>query len=261
MISKVVNSMTSIPIDVLRLILEHVSEVDLLAICLVNKICCSCSQDVLYRNIQVHIFPKSTRICQCLAQSTHLARRVRSFAISINEPELRGALHNMTLLRNLSLPGFTDLNILDGCTFKLVSFQCYVLESQPLHRFLDSQPSLTDITLAAFSHCFPDFSATCLPNLTRVTANFSWLPQLIPNRPVSEVTSFGSTDGEESVDFSFFTLSTVPIQKFTVDFSHLYPKSGQLLASIFPSLTYIKITAYVSFLFIQSVRGPPSIFI
>jgi F-box domain len=253
--------MLSIPIDVLRLILEHVNKADLLAICLVNKICCSCSQDVLYRNIQAHRPHQCTRICQSLAQSTNLARRVRSFDIACDEPELRGALQNMTLLRSLSFPGLSDFSILDGCAFKLVSFQCCVLEFQPLHRFLDSQPSLTYITLADLSHCIPNFSATCLPNLTRVTSDFSWLPQLIPNRPVSDVTSYGYTDGEENVDFSFFTLSTVPIQKLTIDLCHLYPKSGQLLASIFPSLTYIKITSYGPFQLMQLVRKPSSIFI
>jgi hypothetical protein len=47
------NAMPSIPVDILLLILDHVDKADLLTICLLNKICCSCSQDVLYRNIRI----------------------------------------------------------------------------------------------------------------------------------------------------------------------------------------------------------------
>ena len=76
--------MPSIPVDILRLILDHVDKPDLLNICLLNKTCCSCSQDILYHDIQLDRLRKGTQVCQTLAQSTHLARRVRSFEISSN---------------------------------------------------------------------------------------------------------------------------------------------------------------------------------
>jgi hypothetical protein len=60
----------SIPVDVLLSILEHVSEADLVTLCQVNKICCSCSW--LYRNITAY----DPRVIQILAQSTDLANRV-----------------------------------------------------------------------------------------------------------------------------------------------------------------------------------------
>src|ERR1700721_3561765 len=46
-------NMPSIPVDVLYHILEHVDIASLIEICLVNKVCCSCSQDILYRDIQI----------------------------------------------------------------------------------------------------------------------------------------------------------------------------------------------------------------
>src|ERR1700728_686994 len=57
--------MPSIPVDVLREILEHVSEADLVTLCQVNKIVCSCAQDVLYRNVKAH----DSHVTQILAQS------------------------------------------------------------------------------------------------------------------------------------------------------------------------------------------------
>src|ERR1700721_2179513 len=74
-------AMTSIPIDILRLILEHVDKPNLVKMCQLNKICCSCSQDALYRDIRIYGLREHTLVCRTLSQSTHLARRVRSFRI------------------------------------------------------------------------------------------------------------------------------------------------------------------------------------
>src|ERR1700733_15020246 len=122
--------MPSIPVDVLYHILEHVDKASLTKICLLNKVCCSCSQDILYRDIRIESKRIDIlRICQTLNESTHLAKRVRSFKLTAgnymvqhqNEQELRKSLQNMTCLRNLQLDD-PNFSILDGCTFKLHSF-------------------------------------------------------------------------------------------------------------------------------------------
>jgi F-box domain len=105
----VVTTMLSIPIDVLREILEHVREADLPTLCRVNKIFCSCSQDVLYREIVC----KDSNVINTLARSTDLARRVRSFQTSGECPELATALRNMSSLRTLDLWHIGDESILD----------------------------------------------------------------------------------------------------------------------------------------------------
>ena len=141
----------------------------------------------------------------------------------------------------------------------MVSFSCAASQfQQPLYRFLLGQPSLTVFSLMIFINIddWPEFGATCLPNLTRVTAPFSKLPQLIPNRPLKEVITLGNALENNPTDLSFFTLSNSPIQKLTIDCSYLYPKSGQYLASIFSSLTLLKITAD-PYLFLTTVRETP----
>jgi hypothetical protein len=262
-------TMTSIPVDVLRLILEHVDEPNLAKICQLNKICCSCSQDVLYRDIIIYAPREYTLVCRTLAQSTHLARRVRSFRIRNlhytegHERELYKSLQNMTCLRSLGLTYFTDQSgdlDVSGFTFKLVSLACDYFDAEPLHRFLQSQPSLTNVKLGFSRQDFSAFGAMFLPNLTGVTASFSWLQQLIPDRPVNEVASLRCALDGESVDLSFFTLSTAPIQKLTIDYSYLYPKPGQLLESIFPSLTYLEISVDYFDQFNQIVCKSPFLF-
>jgi F-box domain len=233
--------MPSIPIDVLLEILEHVSETDLATLCRVSKIFCSCSRDVLYR--EIYCRRRGERVISTLAQSTDLARRVRSFEVKLSSPKLATALKNMSSLRNLSL-GHFDVSILDGCTFKLDSFNCENRNSESLQKFLKSQPSITDLTLFSEYDPFPPFDQSCLPNLTNVSAEYSWLGVLIPGRPVREVLMF-STLNLYSTDLSYLALSTTPIQKLMIDDHMLCPKPVSLLVSIFPSLVHLGMNANV----------------
>ena len=226
--------MSAIPVDVLREILGHdVSKSDLVTLCKVNKIVCSCSQDVLYREI----FCRDKHAIPTLVQSTDLARRVRSFKVSGDHPGLATALRNMSSLRSLTLYG-DYIFILDGCNFKLDTFETTFRNSKSLQQFLNSQPSLTDLTLWRDYDPFPPFDERCLPNLTRVRSTPSWLGVLIPGRPVREFNVLTHVK-IDFIDRGFFTLSTTPIQKFQIDIDMLYPKPESLLVSIFPSIVHL----------------------
>src|SRR6202035_33131 len=165
-----ITTMLAIPVDVLREILEHVDTSDLATICRVNKTCCSCSQNVLYREI----YDGDERVIQTLAQSTDLARRVRSFQTANDYPELATALRNMSSLRCLKYVGLDrDDSILDGCTewtFKLDSLKITLFYSESLRKFLNSQSSLTKFTIHPDAEHPPPFEETFLPNLTQVIA-------------------------------------------------------------------------------------------
>jgi hypothetical protein len=246
----------SIPVDILRILLDYLDKADLVTVCLLNKTCCSCVQDVLYRNMQF-VCHKAYRT---LSKSPHLARRVRLFLFStihlisirdvapVNYKSLSKALRNMTSLRKLALFIGGDSDILDGCTFKLEALSVDFAYDKSFHKFLNNQPSLTSVD---YLQDLPSLEATCLPNLTQVTASFSSLTHLIPGRPVSEVISLGPAE-DGSSDMSFFTLSTSPILKLAIDYSCLYLKSTHLLTSIFPSLTHLFIVTDI-----DTVRGSP----
>jgi hypothetical protein len=231
--------MPSIPVDVLREILEHLRKADLTTLCRVNKICCSCAQDVLYREIEYEV----EDVIHTLARSIDLARRVRSFHTSGDYPELATALRNMSSLRRLGYDGFSDdASILDGCTFKLDSFKTTFPYSESLQNFLNSQSSLTKFTIydGVVRHP-PPFKETFLPNLTRVRAAPCWVHMLIPGRPVRDVEVFEPGEKEDPIDFSIFTFSTAPIRKLQISYHALYPTPGSRLASIFPSLEHLAI--------------------
>ena len=236
--------MPSIPIDVLQDILEHVDRNDLATLCRVNKIFCSYSRDVLYRNI----YDRNEALIRTLAQSTDLARRVRSFQTANDYPELATALRNMSSLRRLKYAGLDrDDSILDGCTewtFKLDSLETTLFYSESLRKFLNSQSSLTKFTDYFSAEHPPPFEETFLPNLTRVMAKPSWVRMLIPGRPVREVVVFEPWDEVDPIDFNIFTLSTSPIRKLSIAYHLLYPTPGSRLASIFHSLEHLEIDAH-----------------
>jgi hypothetical protein len=219
--------------------------------CRVNKICCSCSQDVLYRDIYVTYYGR--KVHRTLAHSTHLARRVRSFDSDYEDPDLAMALRNMTSLRILKLPTVSHMENLDDCTFKLDSFECAYLTNngESFLKFLSSQPSLKYVKLpVCLGYKVPSLEATCLPNLTRVNAGFHLLQHIIPGRPLNDVISDGYTN-EHPIDLSFFALSTAPIQKLTIDYSDLCSTPGHLLASFLPSLTHFTLTVLSRYIFFK----------
>jgi F-box domain len=233
--------MPSIPVDVLREILEHVGRADLARLCLVNKICYFYATDVLYRKI----FNPGERGIETLAQSIDLARRVRSFTCANVYPGLATALQNMSSLRSLNLDFIDDASIVDGCTFKLNSFTGSFDDGESLRKFLNNQSSLIDVTLYTQSYSSEPspFEETWLPSLTRVTAFPCWLSVLIPSRPVREV-AMAKTYNEDPIDFSFFALSTAPIQKLYIPYAHLHPRRGSFLGSIFPSLVHLVVSIH-----------------
>jgi hypothetical protein len=238
--------MPSIPVDVLLVILEHVSRADLATLCRVNRICCSCSQDVLYRNITA----VDPRVTQTLAQSTYLAKRVRSFVCFGSHPfrEISIALKNMSSLRHLGLFKVYDATILNGCTFQLDTFYCSLNYCELLRKFLTGQPSLTYVYFRSRPNVSIPFEQTLLPTLTRVKARHEWLPRLIPGQPVRSIIMFNpdSTYGPVDADFdlSFYALSTGPLQKLNIPFYFLYPKPASLLISSFPFLMHLVLSFY-----------------
>jgi hypothetical protein len=250
-------SRNTIPVDVLRAILDHVDKAGLVTICQLNKICCSCSQDFLYRNINI-LRATQSPICQTLAQSAHLARRVHSFETYYDDPALPKALQNMSSLRHLRLMlHHRNADILEGCIFKLESFATFIPHTRSFFQFLDGQPNLTDVECCTGHWPTPEsiaansqsIEASSLPILNRIVAGFSEIQQFITGRPISEVTSFVDSYG----GFVDFTLSTAPIKRLRIDYPYLRQEPFHLLGSTFSSLTNLTIDAKLHFKHIEIV--------
>jgi hypothetical protein len=159
------------------------------------------------------------------------------------------ALKNMTSLRHLGLFHVDDATVLDGCAFQLDVFDCSFYYSEPLRKFLASQPSLTYVNFRSGLNVSIPFEQTLLPNLTRVIAHPEWLPMLIPGRPVRSIDthypdfSYHHVNTED-IDSSFFALSTGPLLELGIPIFWLYPKPASHFISIFPFLKHLTLYTY-----------------
>jgi len=166
-------------------------------------------------------------------------------------PKIAETLEFLPSLRHLGLNvyfNFTHLLYGRTFSFKLESFSFYLSYDTHLQNFLNSQPSLTTVDFrfhqpSKFYLPRMEFERKCLPNLTRVTTYFIDAEEIIRGRPVSEITCIGELDVERNITLDFFSLSTAPIRKLTIDYDFLYQgaKPGQLRA-LFPSLAHLTLT-------------------
>jgi hypothetical protein len=269
---------SQIPVDIMLIILDNIlDKSDIATMCRLNKLCCAFSQPVLFRDIRIQFHETAApdqgfsikrergfALCETLSQSPHLARCVRLFSVKVVEKSMRltakiaETLEFLPSLRHLGLNvHFNFTHLLNGRTFsfKLESFSFNLYYDTHVQKFLNSQPSLTTIDIRF--HQYPprmEFERKCLPNLTRVTTYFIDAEELIRGRPVSEITCIGEPD-ERNITLDFFSLSTAPIRKLTIDIDFLYQgaKPGQLQA-LFPSLTHLTLTSYFLFSVMISVR-------
>jgi hypothetical protein len=265
---------SQIPVDIMLIILDNLDKSDIATICRLNKICCAFSQPVLFRDIRIQFHEIDRRLsikhdlgfalCETLSQSRHLARCVRSLSVRIYDKDMQFAtriaetLEFLPSLRHLGLRTYRDFTrLLNGRTFsfKLESLTFYSYDIR-LQNFLNSQPSLTTVDIG-FRKYSPrlEFETKCLPNLTRVTADFIDAEEIIRGRPVSEITCVGEPDVQYNITLDFFALSTAPIRKLIIDYGFLYKgaKPGQL-RELFPSLTHLILTSQFRFLDMMSVR-------
>jgi hypothetical protein len=140
------------PVDVLRVMsIRRPRKMSIIATC------------VTYSGCEVH---------RTLAESTHLARKVRTFNSRFNDPDLAAALRNMTSLRILTLSITLYSDIFKWYTF---SFTWSYPNNKYLRKFLSSQPSLMNVAFVTEPD-FQSLEAMCLPNLTRVAATFFLAP-------------------------------------------------------------------------------------
>ena len=158
-------------------------------------------------------------------------------------PKLDEALQNMTSLRNLTLDRSYS-SILHVRTFTPESskgFFSYV------PKFLNGQSPLKIIVSWAINPSAPsEFKKTYLPNLTRVTTEFSrlpWLQRLVRCQAVSELTLLIRLRGLSDL-------------AKLLDYMSRYPQPGPLLTPIFSSVTHLT-TGIFPTVYLLEVREPP----
>jgi hypothetical protein len=90
---------------------------------------------------------------------------VQALPVKYVNKSLAKAFRNMTSLRKLALFIGGGSDILDGCTFKLEGLAGDYIHGKSFHKFLNSQPSLTSLSILRGHDDFSYLEATHLPNL------------------------------------------------------------------------------------------------
>lgn len=238
--------MSSIPYDVFFEILPLVSRTDLVAICCASKTLRSCASDFLYKNVVC----TDLGVCDVLRGSQELAAKVQQFEVTSATSLRRNSeaytiiadtLRYLVNLRSLTLSEWGCQSwVLHSCTSQLTSLTCASKCDANLVNFLATQPQIEELFLHGPSE-ISDITPNLLPNLRVIEAHPSWLEQLLPGRPVCQVTISNSFPYDKNpIALQFLASSTSPIHSLSVGAKSLRICPSEL-AQITPSLSNLTI--------------------
>ncbi|KAK1222275.1 hypothetical protein PQX77_014908 [Marasmius sp. AFHP31] len=238
-----------LPQEVLDLIFGNLENEQLVLAARTNKSLYVVANRRLYHTIIISSdLPRSARCMRTLVQYRPLALLVRSF--SIQWPAIYTPTWNLYDLVNRtlhSLPSITTLFIdvpnefpqlqLDDCTFALQSLNASFRFDENLIRFLESQPTITDLSLRGFNSDPSQFSfsastfnlnpsvpsppllsPTALPRLNRVNAIHAGpeiMRAVVTGRPVKTVVMPLYADSATKCLDALSATST-PIEKLSI---------------------------------------------
>ncbi|KAF8804074.1 hypothetical protein BYT27DRAFT_7194799 [Phlegmacium glaucopus] len=209
-----------LPVEVLDNILRFLTRNELISLLPVNKFFYAISARQLYHTITLRCARQSIALFQTILNNATVPPLVRSLDIELSNSHPLKAFYCLFQKVLQRLPAlvalFLDfpkchspLWIFQGCTFSLKSFTTSMYCTLPLAQFLDTQPSITDLTLRGFQSDnlsmlpfldIPDsgtkeeeqfkLKPTSLPKLTHFNAIHAGAPVIqavVEDRPVEVV--------------------------------------------------------------------------
>lgn len=269
-----------LPLEILDDVCRRLSRRDLALFLCANSIFKEISDRVLYHTIDNLRLPQCISCLQTLANNERLSSYVRTLEIDLHETTptanfyhlLHRVLKRLTHLADLSLEvprHHYPFWILFDCTFSLKHFATSMPCKPALAHFLDTQPSIAELSLRGFQHddynvihfFDPIFtyahdpanfclSPTALPNLTQfrtVHGRPSVIATVVAGRPIqmASIPLFPSLTTEA---LQALALSTSPIKRLSVmSFDH--SADELLLAAIakeFPELDALHIVVLLT---------------
>jgi hypothetical protein len=248
---------SEIPLDVLGVIFRNLDPQDLSTCCRVNKAVFSLAFEALYRTL--HPTRRNLmQLCLKLCNDSNLALLVRSFTISDNSVGMYLGIIQDTLLL---LPRLHTLNLFIGqygswvlprqkpCPFALQAFSSSFFCDPDMISFLDGQPGIKHLTISGpFNQAaLRAITSRTVPHLTSIYAPLSVVEVLAPDRPIGVVTTFCTSDQDQSTTLSISCLSrsTSPfgVQRLILNFVYLRNIGCEQLAQAVPHLVFFKIDA------------------
>ncbi|TFK40732.1 hypothetical protein BDQ12DRAFT_465414 [Crucibulum laeve] len=251
--------LSNLPLDILDSILIRLDLPDLAKCCRTSKALYPLAKDALYRDLRLSC-NNVLKACQKLTADADLARRVQTLVLIDNTVQLHlGVIQDALLilpnLRTLVLAiGYFGSWILPQgrkCPFQLHTFRCGFLYDASTAMFLSSQLLLKSLAVNSVSSGGEEFRPThhpcpaSYPNLTTLFAPLSVVQDIVPGRPVENITT-SSSEGDVDPDLlTCLARSTAPngVQRFMIDYKYIRSIGGTALARAVPNLCYLSIDA------------------
>lgn len=152
---------STVPVEVLDNILQFLTQNELISLLPTNKLLYAISARRVYHTISIHSERQSIAFFRTALNNPTIPPLVRSLDIDISNSHPLKAFYSLFQKVLQRLPALVSLFldfpkyhsplwIFHGCTFALKTFTTSMHCTLPLALFLDSQPSITDLTLRGF---------------------------------------------------------------------------------------------------------------
>ena len=237
-----------LPVEVLDNILQFLTQEELISVLLTNKCFYAISARRFYSTVSIHRAWRSIAFFQAALNNPIIPPLVRSLDIDISDSHplksfyllFHKVLQRLSSLVSLFLDFpkcHSPLWILHDCSFSLKRFTTSMHCTLPLALFLDTQPSITHLTLRGFQNNsltslpFLDLSVsvptegerfklkpTSLPNLSHfnaIHAGASVIQAVVEGRPV-EVVSIPLLPSFSMDSLSALKYSSVPMRRLSL---------------------------------------------
>ena len=245
---------SQIPLDILGVIFRNLDSRDLSICCRVNKAVFSLAFEALYRNL--HPTRRNLmKLCLKLCNDSNLALLVRSFAINDDSVEmylgiiqdtllLLPRLHTLVLF--IGLRGSWVLPRQKPCPFILQAFSCSFFFNEDIISFLEGQPDVKHLTLSGPLNpaVLRAITSRLVPHITSIHAPLSVVEVLAPNRPISTVTTFSTSQSTTpSICCLSRTTSLFGVRRLMLNFMYFRNIGCEQLAQAVPHLVFFRIDA------------------
>jgi hypothetical protein len=252
--------MYPVPVDVIEIILGHAHHSDKAVFCRTSKSVYPFAKDALYRHLRLNS-RNVLKACFAISGDSYIQNRVKSFIVLGTEVQMSlGVIQNTLLMLPqldtlvLSIGYFSSwiLPSTDACPFQLHTFKTGFRYGGDVITFLAGQRQLKHLAIHPPVTFEPQTATSRTPsgllkNLTTIAGDLSVIQEVVPGRPIREVTVFPH-DWADVKDYKLFdclarSVAYNGIERLSTSRDYLHLVGGKRLASIAPNLTHLAMDA------------------
>ncbi|KAF9464187.1 hypothetical protein BDZ94DRAFT_1235595 [Collybia nuda] len=252
--------MYPVPLDVIETILDYAHQSEKASFCRTSKTVYPFAKDALYRHLRLNS-KNVLNACFAISGDSYIQTRVQSFVLLGTEVQMSlGVIqdtltmlpHLHTLILSIGYFGSWILPSADDCPFQLHTFKTGFRYGTDVIAFLTGQKKLKHLAIHPPVVFEPQTTTSRTPpglleKLTSITGDLSVVQEVVPGRPIHEVTIFAH-DWADIKDYTLLdclakSVAKKGIERLSTSREYLHLVGGKRLASIAPNLTYLVLDA------------------